>query len=69
MKNRIKELELNKNLEIEMLEKQLADCKNYNSQLQSDLNYFRNTYDYRRDKLEQLESMNLFQLILWKLKQ
>lgn len=69
MKNRIKKLELDKNLEIEMLEKQLADCKNYNSQLQSDLNYFRNTYDYRRDKLEQLESMNLFQLILWKLKQ
>lgn len=69
MKNRIKKLELDKNLEIEMLEKQLADCKNYSSQLQSDLNYFRNTYDYRRDKLEQLESMNLFQLILWKLKQ
>lgn len=86
MKNQIKKIELDKNIEIEYLEKQLADWKKFNSQLQGNVNNRENKiFDmakeiYHRDCLiegleldlqeyNELKNMNLFQLILWKLKQ
>ena len=86
MKNQIKKLELDRSLEIEMLENQLADWKKFNSQLQGNVNNRDNKiFDmakeiYHRDCLieglkmdlqdyNELKEMNLFQLILWKLKQ
>ena len=83
MKNQIKKLELNKNLEIEMLEKQLADWKKLNDRLKGtcrkldaaieiESNVITNL-EQQNDRLNielyNLKNMNLFQLILWKLKQ
>ena len=83
MKNQIKKLELNKNLEIEMLEKQLADWKKFNDQLQGTCRKLDTAIEIKSNVIENLEqqndrlnielynlkNMNLFQLILWKLKQ
>ena len=83
MKNQLKKLELNKNLEIEMLEKQLADWKKLNDRLKGtcrkldaaieiESNVITNL-EQQNDRLNielyNLKNMNLFQLILWKLKQ
>lgn len=83
MKNRIKKLELDKNLEIEMLEKQLADWKKFNDQLQGECRELDTNIEIKSNVITNLEqqnnilnielynikNMNLFQLILWKLKQ
>ena len=90
MKNQLKKLELNKNLEIEMLENQLADWKRFNDQLQETCqnkdiqitllkkqdNLHREHYELCKSEsnkwqeyCNELKDMNLFQLILWKLKQ
>lgn len=83
MKNRIKKLELDKNLEIEMLEKQLADWKKFNDQLQVECRELDTIIEIKSNVITNLEqqnnilnielynikNMNLFQLILWKLKQ
>ena len=83
MKNQLKKLELNKNLEIEMLENQLADWKRFNDQLQGECRKLDTTIEIKSSVITNLEqqndrlnielynlkNMNLFQLILWKLKQ
>ena len=79
MKNRIKKNLLDKNLEIEMLEKQLADWKLFNDQLQESLRgqdtEIKNLKESNQrlfdksnryyDFYVNIKNMNLFELILW----
>ena len=83
MKNQIKKVLTDKNLYIQHLEKQLDDWKNFNDQLQETCRKLDTAIEIKNNVIRNLEqqneklnielynikNMNLFQLILWKLKQ
>ena len=83
MKNQIKKVLTDKNLYIQHLEKQLDDWKEFNDQLQNECRKLDTAVEIKSDVITNLEqqnealnielynikNMNLFQLILWKLKQ
>ena len=83
MKNQIKKVLTDKNLYIQHLEKQLDDWKNFNDQLQETCRKLDTAIEIKNNVITNLEqqneklnielynikNMNLFQLILWKLKQ
>lgn len=51
--------------QIQSLSSQLNEWKEFNDQLQEDYRAFRKLADEYSDKYYELKSMNLFQLILW----